>query len=377
MTAPIDIRPVETKRDLKRFITLAERIYYGHPHWVAPLLVERLEFLDREKNPFFKHADVELFTAFQHGDPVGRISAHISHTHNDYQKEKTGFFGFFDCIDDYTVAERLLQTAAEWVQGKGMDRLRGPANFTTNHEVGLLVDGFDRPPVIMMTYNYKYYATFIEKFGFAKVMDLYAYYTDDQNPTPERVVRVMERAKKRSGCTVRHVDFSKFDDEIALIKGIYNGAWADNWGFVPLTEEEFDFAAKDMKQIADEDLILIAEDEGRPVGFLMALPDFNQVLIKLKGRLLPFGIIKLLWHTKVRRAANGARVLTMGILPEYRKRGIDNILNYEIFERGTKLGYRWGEMSWILENNDMMNRVAENLGHTRYKTYRMYDYNLA
>jgi GNAT superfamily N-acetyltransferase len=207
-------------------------------------------------------------------------------------------------------------------------------------------------------------------------MDLYAYYTDDQNPTPERVVRVMERAKKRSGCTVRHVDFSNFDREIALIKGIYNGAWADNWGFVPLTEEEFDFTAKDMKQIADEDMILIAEDEGRPVGFLMALPDFNQVLIKLKGRLLPFGIIKLLWFTKVRRAANGARVLTMGILPEYRKRGIDNILNYEIFERGTKLGYRWGELSWVLENNEMMNRVAENLGHTRYKTYRVYDYDL-
>jgi len=372
----ISIRPVETKSDLKSFIKVPERLYRGDPYWVPPLLVERKEFFDRQKNPFFKHAEVALFLAFKDGIPVGRISAHISFAHNKYHHEKTGFFGFFEAVDDYAVAERLLQTAVDWHRGKGMDRVRGPANFTTNHEVGLLIDGFDRPPVIMMTYNPEYYVRFVEKFGFVKAMDLYAYYTDDRNPMPERVIRVIDRVKKRSGCTFRSLDFGNFAREVAAIKEVYNRAWENNWGFVPLSDEEFDFTAKDLKKIADPDLILIAEDGGRPVGFSLALPDFNQVLIELNGRLLPFGMLKLLWLTKVRRVTDGVRVLMMGMLPEYQKRGLDNIFYYETFERGTKRGYRWGEFSWVLENNEMMNRVAQNLGHTRYKTYRMYDYDL-
>jgi GNAT superfamily N-acetyltransferase len=359
-----------------RFLKLPARIHRGNPCWVNPLLVERREFFDRRKNPFFNHADVALYLAYKDGVPVGRISAHISHTHNEYHQEKTGFFGFFETIDDYAVAESLLQTAVDWVREKGMERARGPMNFTTNHETGLLVDGFDRPPVIMMSYNPKYYPEFFERFGLAKAMDLYAYYGTARQQIPERVTRVIERVKKRSRCTIRAIDFDNFDREIAAIKEIYNGAWADNWGFVPLTDEEFDFTAKDMKKIADPELILIAEDNGRAVGFSMGLPDFNQVLIRLNGRMLPFGLLKLLWLTKVRRVINGLRVVTMGILPEYRKRGLDNIFYLETFNRGVARGYRWGEFSWVLENNRLMNRVPENLGYQRYKTYRVYDYTL-
>jgi len=375
-SATVDIRPVETRRDLTRFLTLPERIYRGNPAWVPPLLMERQEFFDRTKNPFFKYAEVQLFLAERRGEPVGRISAQISHMHNQYHQERTAFFGFFETIEDDDVAEALLQTAVQWARARQMDRLRGPMNFTTNHEVGLLIDAFDRPPVFMMTYNPPYYAAFMERFGFRKAMDLYAYFTDDQNPIPERVVRVIQRVKKRSGCTFRTINFSNFSREVAAIKEVYNGAWAKNWGFVPLQGVEFDFIAKDMKKIADPELILIAEDHGRPVGFSMALPDFNQVLIRLNGRLLPFGLLKLLWLTKVRRATDGVRVLTMGILPEYRKRGLDNVFYYETFMRGTARGYRWAELSWILENNTLMNRASENLGHTRYKTYRIYDYTL-
>lgn len=376
MSGSIDIRQVDTGADLTRFLKLPESLYAGNPFWVCPLLIERKEFFNRGKNPFFNNAEVALFMALNNGKPVGRISAHISHTHNKYHQEKTGFFGFFEAIDEYAVAEALLRAAAEWARDKGMERIRGPMSFTTNHELGLLIDSFDRPPVIMMPYNPEYYIGFFEKFGLVKAMDLYAYYGTDDQPLPERVKRIIGRVKQRSGCTIRPIDFGNFTREVAAIKNIYNGAWADNWGFVPMTGEEFDFTAKDMKQIADPELILIAEDAGRPVGFSMALPDFNQVLIRLNGRLLPFGLFKLLWLTKVRRVMDGVRVLTMGILPEYRKRGLDNIFYYETFERGVARGYKWGEFSWILENNDMMNRAAENLGYRKYKTYRIYDYPL-
>lgn len=376
MSRAIEIKPVKTGAELTRFLKLPESIYAGNPHWVCPLLLERKEFFHRSKNPFFDTAEVALFLALKDGTPVGRISAHISRPYNEYHREKTGFFGFYESIDDFAVAEALLRTAAEWVRDRGMDRLRGPMNFTTNHELGLLLDVFDRPPVVMMPYNPEYYIGLFEKFGLVKAMDLYAYYGTDDQPIPERVKRVIERVKQRSGCTIRPIDFGNFPQEVAAIKNIYNGAWADNWGFVPMSGAEFDFTAKDMKKIADPELILIAEDAGRPVGFSMALPDFNQVLIRLNGRLLPFGLFKLLWLTKVRRVMDGVRVLTMGILPEYRRRGLDNIFYYETFERGVARGYKWGEFSWILENNDMMNRAAENLGYRKYKTYRIYDYPL-
>ncbi|GAB4329512.1 MAG: GNAT family N-acetyltransferase [Candidatus Zixiibacteriota bacterium] len=319
---------------------------------------------------------MELFLAWRDNQPVGRITAHIYHAHNRIHNEKTGFFGFFESIEDFSVAEALWRSAADWLRERGMDRMRGPANFSTNHEVAFLVDGFDSPPVIMMTYNPPYYPAFAERFGFQKAKDLYAYFTDDSNPTPERVTRLIDRIRERTRATIRPINMSQFAKEVERVKAIYDKAWLPNWGFVPMTDAEFEHSAKDMKMLVDPELVLFAEVDGQPVGFALALPDINQVLIRLNGRLFPFGLIKLLWLTKVRRSIDMARILLMGILPEYQKRGIDYLLNHELFVRGVARGYRRGELSWILEDNEMMNRLSESLGHRRYKTYRMYDYPL-
>jgi len=369
----VDIIPVSSRDERRAFLRMPERLYAGDPHWVCPLRIERRDFMDPKKNPFFENADVQLFLALRSGQAAGRIAAHVYHNHNRTHNERTGFFGFFECENDYTIAESLLGRASAWLRERGMERMRGPANFTTNHEVGLLVDGYDSPPVVMMTYNPPYYPAFVERFGLKKVMDLYAYYAHDSNPIPDRVARLIERIRARSGATIRTLNMSKFGQEVQIIKSIYDRAWAPNWGFVPMTDAEFFHMAKDLKQIVDPRIVLIAEVEGVPVGFSLALPDINQVLIRLKGRLLPFGLIKLLWLTKVRKSIDQVRVLVMGVLPEYQKRGIDNILYHETYERGPAAGYHAAETSWILETNDMMNRVAENLGHKRYKTYRMYE----
>lgn len=369
----MEIIPVTNRGEKRAFLRLPERLYANDRNWVCPLRIERRDFFDPKKNPFFENADVQLFLALHGGRTVGRISAHVYHNHNTTHHEKTGFFGFFDCENDYAIAEALLTHAYDWLKEQGMERMRGPANFTTNHEVGLLVDGFDRPPVVMMTYNPPFYREFVERFGLAKVMDLYAYYAHDSKPIPERVARLIERIRARSGATIRTLDLSKFKDEVQIIKSIYDRAWAPNWGFVPMTDAEFFHMAKDLKQIVDPRIVFIAEVDREPVGFSLALPDINQALIRLKGRLLPFGLIKLLWLTKVSKVIDQVRVLVMGVLPEYQKRGIDNILYQETYERGPAAGYHAAETSWILETNDMMNRVAENLGHERYKTYRVYE----
>jgi GNAT superfamily N-acetyltransferase len=369
----IEIIPVERASERRAFLRLPERLYANDPNWVCPLRIERQDFFDPRKNPFFDNADVQLFLAQRDGQTVGRISAHVYHKHNQTHGERTGFFGFFDCESDYSIAEALLAKAAAWLKDQGMDRMRGPANFTTNHEIGFVVDGFDRPPVIMMTYNPPYYPAFVEQFGLRKVMDVYAYHAHKSKPIPERVARLVDRIRQRSGATVRTLDLSRFDDEVSAVKSIYDRAWAPNWGFVPMTDAEFAHMAKDMKQIVDPNIVLFAEVDGEPVGFSLALPDINQALIHLKGRLFPFGLIKLLWLLKVRKIVTGIRVLVMGVLPEHQKRGIDNLLYHETYKRGIAAGYEAAETSWILETNDMMNRVAENLGHQRYKTYRMYE----
>lgn len=373
MTDSVEIIPVSSPQLKRVFLRLPETLYRGDPNWVCPLRIERWDFFDPEKNPFFDNADVALFLARRGSEWVGRISAHIYQPHNRTHHEATGFFGFFECIDDQGAASALLERAAGWLRERGMRVMRGPANFTTNHEVGLLIDGFDRPPVVMMTYNPPFYQRRIEEFGLRKAMDLYAYRTDASNPTPQRVVRLIDRIRDRSGATVRPINMSRFQEEVARVKDIYDKAWAPNWGFVPMTDAEFAHMARELKQIVDPRIVLFAEVAGKPVGFSLALPDINQVLIRLNGRLFPLGLLRLLWLMKVRRVINQARVLVMGILPEYQKRGIDNLLHHETFERGVRAGYTFGELSWILETNEMMNRVAENLGHERYKTYRMYE----
>jgi len=369
----INVRHVETKRDLMEFIKFPWQIYRNDPHWVPPLIVERKEFLDKSKNPFFKHAEVVFYLAKRNGNTVGRISGIVNHNHIEFHQEKAGFFGFFECVKDYEVAKNLLDMVRNWLKSKGMEIMRGPANFSSNEEWGFLAEGFDSRPVIMMGYNPPYYLDFMESYGMVKAKDLYAYFMDKSLPTPARVVRMADNIKKMEKVKIRSINMKEFKNEVERIRQIYNSAWSKNWGFIPMTDEEFDHLAKSMKQIVDPHMVFIVEVDNKPVGFSLALPDFNQVLAKLNGRLFPFGIFKLLWHTKIRNKINGVRIITMGVVPEFQKRGIDTVFYVETYNVGVKRGYTWAEMSWVLEDNTLMNRVLKLLGAKLYKKYRIYE----
>ena len=365
--------PAVSSTQRGEFLQYPERLYSDSHQWVCPLRIERRDFFDPRKNPFFDKADVQLFLAKRGDVVVGRISAHIYHPHNQVHNEKTGFFGFFECENDYGVAKALWDAARDWLKSRGMDRMRGPANFTTNHEVGFLVEGFDRPPVIMMTYTMPYYLGFAERYGMGKAMDVYAYHGLSATGFDPRAEKLIDRIRTRANATVRTINMSRYAEDVAHVKRIYNAAWAPNWGFVPMDDAELNHMAKDMKQILDPRIALFVEVDGKPIGFSLSLPDINQALIHLRGRLFPFGLIKLLWLLKVKKVCTRARIMVMGILPEHQKRGIDTIINFETYRRAREAGYIEGEMSWILETNHQMIAVAENLGYTRYKTYRLYD----
>ncbi len=365
----IEILEVVSKSDLRRFIKLPWKIYKGNSNWVPPLIIDQKAIFDARKNPFFDHSRARYFLARKEGEFVGRIAAIVNDNHNLVHNESAGFFGFFECVRDDSAARALFDAAAGYLKSEGMTVIRGPANFSSNDYWGLLVDGFDKPPVVMMSYNPDYYPALIEGYGFRKAMDLYAYWMNHKQMT-ERVMRAAEAMKKRSKITVRPVNMKKFESELKRIQKVYNEAWIQNWGFVPMTEREFEHTAQDMKLILEPDLVLIAEHKGEPVGFSMALPDINQALIHLNGRLLPFGLLKLLYY---KRRINCVRVLTMGVVPEFRNRGVDLVFYSETFKNGVAKGYYFGEFSWVLEINDLMNRMAENMGAKVYKTYRLYD----
>lgn len=377
---PISVRPVRTKRDLMQFIKFPFRLYRDDPYWVPPLIFERKAFFNPKKNPFYRHAEVELFLAERGGEVVGTISAHINYTHNEFHNERVGFFGFFEVVEDYEVARALLDTACAWVAQRGMKAIRGPMNFSTNEECGLLVEGFDSPPVVFMTYNPRYYQEFLERYSMVKAMDLWAYKMDiesvgrDMSGLPPKLKRAVDMALARGGFTVRNANIKDFENELARLKAIYNAAWQRNWGFVPMSEEEIDHLARGIKPWIDPDLIFVAEVDGKPVGVSVTLPDMNQVLLHLNGRLFPFGWLKFLWY---RRKVRICRVFAMGVVEGYRGLGIDAVLYYLTGKAAIPKGYTMAEMSWILENNTMMNRAIRFLGGKVYKTYRIYEKALA
>jgi hypothetical protein len=371
MSADIEVIEADSSRLKNIFIELPYQLYKEIPYWVPPLLIERKEFFDLKKNPFYRTAKTRLYLARQNGRYVGRIATCINYNHNEYHMENVGFFGFFDTVDDFGVASRLLKVAMIKLKSEGMEKMRGPANFSTNHEIGFLIDGFDMPPTVMNPYNPPFLPRFAEQFGLKKVMDLYAYKITKETPISARLQRLVERIKERNRVQIRKVDFSHFDEEVKIINKMYNEAWQFNWGFVPMGDNEFRYMARHLKEIVDEDLAMIAEINGEPAGFCIAVPDINQVLIRMNGHLFPFGIFKLLWNTKVRNKIDGIRLITMGVIPRFQKRGVDSIFFVETYNRGVEKGYQWAELSWILEKNDMMNRAAENMGAVRYKTYRL------
>lgn len=367
----IDVVEVESRAQLKQFITYPNRLYKDEPNYVTPLLTERLEFFDQKKNPFYRGARVKLFLAMRDGEVCGRIAVCFNYKHNQFHEEKTGFFGFFDTPDDYEIASTLLKVAMITIKKEGMDRMRGPMNFSTNHEIGFLIEGFDMPPMVMMPYNFPYQPRLAEKFGLKKVMDLHGYKIEKETGIPERIERVVTKLTERSEIKLRTLNMKDFDNEVLRINKVYNSAWESNWGFVPMDEAEFFHMAKDLRQIVDPDLVFIAEHKGEPVGFSLALPDINQALIKLKGRLFPFGLLKLLWHTKVFNKVDSLRLITMGVTPAFRKRAVDSMFFISTYKHGVEKGYRMAELSWILETNDLMCRAAEEMGAVLYKKYRI------
>ncbi len=372
----IRIIPVSTKKDLRRFIDFPHGLYEGDKNYVPEIFIAQRDMLTKGKHPSLKHIDLQLFIAEANQEMVGRIAAIHNKNHISFTGDRSGFFGFFDTVENYAVAEALLNTAAEWVQGRNLQGILGPVNFSTNDPCGLLIDGFEHPPQVMMTYNKPYYQSFIERYGFQKRMDLFSYWFNT-NTIPERVMilaRNIEQRLNRNGITIRKVNLKNFKQEANRIKRIYNEAWDKNWGFVPFTDEEFDYVAKDMKLILDEDFVLVAEKDNEVIGFCLALPNVNEIQKYVKrGRLLPTGIFKLLLN---KSKIKSLRVLTLGVLDPYRMLGIEACFYTRITEQARKKSLVGAEASWILENNEMMNRELQNIGSRIYKTHRIYQMNL-
>ena len=366
----VTIHSVLKKSELNAFIRFPYTHYKNNPFWVPPLLSNQKILLNSNKHPFYEHANTQFFIAKRNGNIVGRIAGIIDHEHNRIHQEKTGFFGFFETVDDYSIAEKLLNSARSWIKSQGMQVFRGPVNPSQNEDCGLLIDSFDSPPVIMMPYNPHYYVDFIQRFGFKKVMDLNAYFIDSEKPPPEKLIRVAEAIRKKQNLTVRPINMKDFDNEAKKVWYVYNNAWSKNWGFVPMTENEFKHLAHNLKSVVEPEIALMAEIDGQPIGFSLALPDINQALIHTNGRLLPFGLFKILWYS---RKINFIRIIILGVIHKYQKRGIDAIFYLDTWRNAVKKGYVKGEMSWLLENNDMINRSAKMLGGRIYKTYRMYE----
>lgn len=333
--------------------------------------------LSRTKNPFFEHAEAEYFLAERGDRVVGRIAAIANRLHNETHDDRVGFFGFFEAEDDSAVADALFEAAAAWLRARGFDTMRGPASFSVNDECGLLVAGFDTPPALMMPHNPRYYAALIEGAGFTKAKDLLVYQGGDRtfrayDPVPERLERAVTIMRERMGITIRPLNMKDFPAEVERIKAIYNAAWEKNWGFVPMTDHEIDHLAHQFKPVVVPDIIPFAEKDGKVVGFGLALPDLNTVFRgNRSGRMFPV-VLKLLWALK-RETIRRARIPLLGILPEYRGKGLDAVLYHWIWTRAAQHGMYWGEAGWILEDNPAMNAGLLKMRFEVYKTYRLYD----
>ena len=368
----LEIRPVASNSDLNTFIKLPWRLYRNEPNWVPPLLFERKRFFDRDRNPFFRHAEAEYYLAWRDGRVVGRVTAHIDRHFNEFQHHDWGMFGFFECENDPEAAQALLDAAEAWLRARGRDRMVGPMDFTTNDECGVLIDGYDQFPTILTNWQHPYYPALIEGAGFGKAMDLYMWNLEvsDRSRVHEAIWKVASDVEAKHGITVRSMRKKDMEAEINRFLEVYNAAWERNWGFVPLTEEEVRAYAKDLKPILDENWAFVAEKDGETVGAALTLPDYNQVLTHLNGRLLPFGWAKALWY---RRKINRVRVFALGVKREWQHTGIAAKF-YELhFDSAARTPQTGGEMGWILESNKSMNRAMEGMGGRIVRTYRVYE----
>jgi GNAT superfamily N-acetyltransferase len=364
-----EILPVSTVRAREAFIALPYGLHRKDPLFTPLLRRDVRAQLDPSRNPFFDHAERGLFLARAGGRVVGRVAAIVDRLHNETHADRVGFFGFFECEDDKATAESLLAAAARWLGERGRNVLRGPVNPSLNDEAGLLVEGFDTPPVLMMPHNPRYYPGLLEGTGLRKAKDLLAFRTTGTR-LPERLVAATDLVHARYGVVCRPIDMSRFSQEVAAIRALFNVAWVRNWGYVPLTDREINHLAGQLRRLVVPDLVVFAVREGQAVGFAAAVPDFNVALrANPGGRLFP-GILRVLWAS---RRITRIRVLLLGVLPEWRARGIDALLYRHIWEAGRKRGYDWAEAGWILEDNHAMINGLVRMGFEPYKTYRIYE----
>ena len=370
----IEITKVGSNPERDAFIKLPWKIYANDPVWVPPLVIERKEFLDREKHPFFEHGQAEFFLAWRDGELVGRIAASDDPKYNELHGSNVGCFGMFESIDDPEVANALFEAAAKWLRDLGRDEIMGPIDYSTNYLCGLLVDGFQHPPMLLTSHNPTYYGRLIEGWGFEKVMDFFAWWFAEPANAAARLRKLAGALKKRAEkVTLRQINLRDIGGEASRIRAIYNQAWEKNWGFVPFSEKEFAYMTKEMKPLLLPDLVWLAEIGSEPVGFILCVPDINAALKKINGRLttfgLPIGLAKLLYY---KSRLKTVRLVALGVVPKFRRHGIAEMLVLHIIENAMlKRGFI-GECSLILENNILMNRFLEAIGAEKYKTYRIY-----
>jgi len=373
-SSDIEILPVSSKSEMERFISLAPRLQRNDPNYIAPLNIERREALSPKHNPLFEHMDAQFWLAQRNGSDVGRISAQIERRALELYNQPTGYFGLIAAEDDPEIFSALVQTAEKWLRQRGMKHIQGPFNLSINEEVGLLVKGRETQPMLLMGHDLPYVAARLEEQGYAREKDIFAYLYDTASDLPEKVRRLLDRPLP-ANLKLRTVDFSRFRQEIGTITEIFNDAWAENWGFVPLSEAETDHLARSMKPLLDKRLVWLIEVAGEPAGFLVCLPNLNEAIHDLRGRLLPFGWAKLLWRLKV-KGVKTARVPLMGIKRKFTSGLIGGILPFLLIDAARKaasaLGYEKIELSWILEDNLPMRNINEAMGGEAYKTYRIF-----
>lgn len=362
---------VSGKKQLGAFIDFPHDLYKADPNYVPELFIAQRDMLTPGKHPFYKHSTLQTFLAYDGEQLVGRIAAIQNNNHNTIKGVKDGFFGFFDCINDQDTANLLLQTAEAWLKERGLETMVGPVNFSTNDICAVLIEGFDGPPVAMMPYNAPYYLSLLEGYGLQKKVDLRAYRfsADNYNDRSAKLVDVLQERLTRSDVVIRKINMKNFDAEAAALREVYNKAWDKNLGFVPMTDDEFNYTAKDLKMIMDPDFCLVAEQRGKVIGFGLAIPDINQILIKVKrGRLFPTGIFKLLTQKK---KIEGIRIILLGVVDGYRKMGIEACLYGTIIKAFQKKKMKYAEASWTLEHNELVNRPIEHIGGRLYRKYRI------
>jgi hypothetical protein len=366
----IKIVLVRNEKELKSFVELPYRLYKNNRYWVPPLREDVYNLFDKKKYPFWEHSERELFLVYRNNEVVGRVCAIIDYNFIDFWNEKTGYFGFFECEDDLEAAVALFKAVREFHREKGMIKFIGPFNPSTNEEVGFLLEGYFLEPMIMMTYTFEYYHKLALGAGLTKAKDLYAFYIEAKNVPLERLEKMCSVIRKRiRDLKVRPVDLDDFSNEVKKIKEVYNDAWSRNWGFVPMTEAEFNHIAKTIKDLVVPELVIIVEVDNVPVGVSLAVPNYNFILKKLNGNLNLLGLLKLFYY---KNKIKEARLMIMGVKKDYQKLGIEGLMFLETLKAGMKLGYDRGELSWTLEDNYSVNNTIIKMGGRLYRKYRVY-----